>query len=143
MQAVPVHTVPAGPLGVRWLEYDVGPLQAGALGAARVRFENAGAAAWHDLLAAYHWLDELGNAIFWDGIRTTVPALSPGETAELDLRVRGLMPPGRYRLAFDLVLEHRYWLSEIGNAMLETDVEVAPRDATGAVAHLPPGAAPS
>ena len=28
------------------------------------------------------------------------------------------MPPGRYRLAFDLVEEHRYWLSEIGNAML-------------------------
>ena len=34
------------------------------------------------------------------------------------------MPPGRHRLAFDLVLEHRYWLSEIGNSMLEVDVEV-------------------
>jgi hypothetical protein len=143
MRSVPVHDVPAGPLGVRWLEYDVEPLQAGALGGARVRLENAGAAPWHDVLAAYHWLDELGNAIFWDGLRTAVPPLSPGETAELELRVRGLMPPGRYRLAFDLVLEHRYWLSEIGNAMLETDVEVARRDPTAAVVHLPPGVEPS
>jgi hypothetical protein len=143
MQGVPAHNVPAGPLGVRWLEYQVEPLQAGTLGAARVRLENAGAASWRDVLAAYHWLDELGNAIFWDGIRTTVPPLSPGETIELGMEVRGLMPPGRYRLAFDLVLEHRYWLSEIGNAMLETDVEVVPRIATDAVAHLPPDVEPS
>ena len=53
------------------------------------------------------------------------------------------MPPGRYRLAFDLVLEHRYWLSEIGNEMLEIDVEVGPRDASGGVAHLPPGVEPA
>ena len=47
------------------------------------------------------------------------------------------MPPGPYRLAFDLVLEGRYWLSEIGNEMLTADVDVGRRDATGAVAHLP------
>src|SRR5262245_66580430 len=99
MQAVPAHEVPAGPLGVRWLEYDVEPLQAGVVGRAGLRLENAGAAPWRDVLAAYHWLDELGNAIFWDGIRTAVPGLAPGETADLDLRVRGLMPPGPYRLA--------------------------------------------
>ncbi len=143
MQAAPQHDVPAGPLGVRWLEYEVEPLQAGAPGRAHVRLENAGAAQWHDLLAAYHWLDELGNAIFWDGLRTPVPPLAPGETGEIDLGLRALMPPGRYRLAFDLVLEHRYWLSEIGNAMLETEVEIARRDSTSAVAHLPPDVEPS
>jgi hypothetical protein len=142
MKAAPAHDVPAGPLGVRWLAYELEPLQAGAPGRAHVRLENAGTAAWRELLAAYHWLDERGNPIFWDGLRTPVPGLAPGETSELELRVRGPMPPGRYRLAFDLVLEHRYWLSEIGNAMLATDVDVGPRDPAGAVAHLPPGVEP-
>jgi hypothetical protein len=46
------------------------------------------------------------------------------------------MPPGRYRLAFDLVVENLCWLSEIGNELLSADVEVGPRDASLAVAHL-------
>jgi hypothetical protein len=143
MQAAPAHAVPAGPLGVRWLGHELGPLQAGALGWARVTIENAGSAPWHDLFVAYHWLDELGNAIFWDGLRTPVPPLRPGERADIDLPVRTLIPRGRYRLAFDLVLEQRYWLSEIGNAMLETEVEVLPRDASSRVAHLPPEVEPA
>jgi hypothetical protein len=44
------------------------------------------------------------------------------------------MPPGRYRLAFDLVADDRFWLSELGNAPLERDVEVAPRIARRALA---------
>jgi hypothetical protein len=137
MQAVPAHAVPAGPLGVRWLAYELEPPQAGALGPARVELENAGAAAWHGLFAAYHWLDELGNALHWDGLRTPVPPLAPGGRTESELTVRAPIPPGRYRLAFDLVLEHRYWLSEVGNEMLEVDVEVLRRDPSRAVAHLP------
>ena len=143
MQAVPAHAVPAGPLGVRWLAYDLDPPQAGAVGRARVELENAGAAAWHDLFAAYHWLDQLGNALDWDGLRTPLPQLAPSERAEADLAIRAPIPPGPYRLAFDLVLEDRYWLSEIGNAMLELDVEVLPRDAGGAVTHLPPEVEPA
>jgi hypothetical protein len=143
MQAAPAHDVPAGPLAVRWLAYELGPPQAGALGRARVQLENAGGAPWRDLLAAYHWLDDLGNAIAWDGLRTPLPPLAPGERAEVDLAVRAPIPPSPYRLAFDLVLEHRYWLSEIGNSMLEIDVTVGPRDASGRVAHLPPGVEPA
>jgi hypothetical protein len=143
MQAVPAHAVPAGPLGVRWLAYELDPPQAGAVGRARVELENAGDAAWHNLFVAYHWLDDLGNPIRWDGLRTPAAALSPGERAEAVLAVRAVMPPGRYRLAFDLVLEGRCWLSEIGNAMLEADVEIGPRDASGRVAHLPPDVEPA
>ena len=124
MEAAPAHAVPAGPLGVRWLAYELEPLQAGALAHARVELENAGAAAWHEVLASYHWLDDLGNPILWDGLRTPLPALAPGERTTAALDVRAVMPPGRYRLAFDLVLEHRYWLSEIGNELLEVEVEV-------------------
>jgi hypothetical protein len=137
MQAVPAHAVPAGPLGVRWLAYELEPPQAGAVGPARVELENAGTAGWHDLFAAYHWLDQLGNALHWDGLRTPIGPLAAGERAEAELQIRAPIPPGRYRLAFDLVLERRYWLSEIGNTMLEVDVEVLPRDASRAVAHLP------
>jgi hypothetical protein len=135
--AVPAHDVPAGPLGVRWLAYELEPPQAGALGTARVELENAGADTWRDVLLAYHWLDELGNAIDWDGLRTPLPRLEPGRRAEVAARVRAPMPPGRYRLAFDLVIEDLCWLSEIGNELLAADVAVVPRDAGAAVAHLP------
>jgi len=143
MQAVPAHEVPAGPLGVRWLAYELEPPQAGAIGRARVELENAGGAGWHGLFASYHWLDELGNAIDWDGLRTPLEPVAPGGRAETVLEIRAPIPPGPYRLAIDLVLEHRYWLSEIGNAMLEVDVDVARRDASAAVAHLPPEVEPA
>ena len=137
MQAVPAHSVPAGPLAVRWLAFELEPPQAGALGGAAVELENAGADSWRDVLLAYHWLDELGNAIDWDGLRTPLPRLEAGARAQVSPRVRAPMPPGRYRLAFDLVVENLCWLSEIGNDLLATDVDVRPRDAGAAVAHVP------
>jgi hypothetical protein len=143
MQAAPAHEVPAGPLGVRWLAYELDPPQAGALGRARIELENAGASPWRGLGAAYHWLDDLGNPIVWDGLRTPVPALAPGERASVEATLRAVLPPGRYRLAFDLVLEGRCWLSEIGNSMLEVDTEVGPRDTSSRVAYLTPGVEPA
>jgi hypothetical protein len=143
MQAVPAHEVPAGPLGVRWLSYELGQPQAGSVGTARVELENAGARAWRGFALSYHWLDELGNAIDWDGLRTPIEHLAPGDRIAIDARVRAPMPPGRHRVAFDIVLEARYWLSEIGNEMLAADVEVAPRDASTAVTHLPPELEPA
>jgi hypothetical protein len=143
MQAVPRHAVPAGPLAVRWLAYEIGDLQAGAEGRARVELENGGAAPWHDLLVSYHWLDDLDNAIAWDGLRTPLPRLTPGERTQIELPIVGLIPPGGYRLAFDLVLEGRYWLSEIGNELLRVDVTIGKRDASGAVAYLTPEVEPA
>jgi hypothetical protein len=143
MEAARAHAVPAGPLGVRWLAYELEPLQAGALAHARVELENAGAATWHEVIASYHWLDDLGNPILWDGLRAPLPTLAPGERSTAELDVRAVMPPGRYRLAFDLVLEHRYWLSEIGNELLEVEIEVTGRNASAARAHLPPGVEPA
>jgi hypothetical protein len=143
LKRAPAHTVPAGPLAVRWLGYELGRLQAGVESRARVEIENAGSAPWHDLLVSYHWLDDLDNPIDWDGLRTPLPAVAPGERTGVELPVVGVIPPGRYRLAFDLVLEGRYWLSEIGNELLRVDVEVAKRDPTGAVAHLPPEVEPA
>jgi hypothetical protein len=134
--------VPSGPLAVRWRAYELGEQRAGALGTARLAIENAGSAAWppngpHRVCVSYHWLDELGNPIVWDGLWTALPRpVAPGETVETDLAVRGPTPPGRYRLAFDLVADDRLWLTEVGNRPLERDVEVRPRIATRALAVL-------
>jgi hypothetical protein len=86
----------------------------------------------------------LGNPIVWDGVRTALPrAVGPGETLELDAALLAPRPPGRYRLAFDLVEEHRFWFAEVGCATLELPVEVLPRIAErrlGVVLHGGPDA---
>ena len=124
---------------MRWLGYELEPPQAGALTRARVQLENAGTAPWRGLNLSYHWLDERDNPILWDGLRYEVSA-GPGERVERELDLRGPIPPGLYRLAFDLVDEQRFWLAELGNYSPHVDVEVAPRDAAAARAHLPPNA---
>src|SRR5262245_56296668 len=90
------HRVPAGPLAVRWLAYDPRPAQAGTLAPWRVELENAGAARWDGVKLAYHWLDERGNPIVWDGLRTDLPALEPGSRAVVAPSVRAPILPGRY-----------------------------------------------
>ena len=137
------HLVPSGPLAVRWLDYSVGEVRAGALTVARVELENAGLAAWRaNVNASYHWLDERGNPILWDGLRTPVE-LPPGGRTGLELRLRGPIPPGAYRLAFDLVDEGRLWFAEVGNHAPELQVEVLPRSVGGAVDWLPGDAEPA
>ena len=127
MERIGEHPVPAGPLAVRWLAHGVGAVKAGALHAVPVALENAGGAPWREVKLSYHWLDPLGNPVLWDGLRTVLPVTEPGARIETSAQVRAPMPPGRYRLAFDLVLEHRYWLGELGNTPLELEVAVQPR----------------
>src|SRR5438132_12144498 len=109
MDAAGDHAVPGGPLAVRWLAYELPQVRAGALAPARVALENAGTAAWvptgpRRVCLAYHWLDELGNPIVWDGLWTALPhEVAPGAHVEAELGVRGPIPPGTYRLALDLV----------------------------------------
>jgi hypothetical protein len=134
----------SGPLVARWRTLERAPVQAGALQRATVEVENAGTAAWRTrgsedgLFLSYHWLDERGNPIVWDGLRTPLErTVEPGESLRQELELRAPIPPGRYRLAVDLVEEHRFWLAELGNTPLEEDVEVARRDASEARAFLP------
>jgi hypothetical protein len=126
------------------------PVEAGALQRATLEVENAGTATWRTrgaqdgLFVSYHWLDGRGNPIVWDGERTPlVRDVAPGETLRQEIALRGPIPPGRYRLAVDLVEERRFWLAELDNAPLEEDVDVVPRDASGARAFLPEGAEPA
>jgi len=144
------HPVNAGPLAPRWLAWAFEPARAGATSRARVCVENAGTATWRTqgrggVRAAFHWLDLLGNPIVWDGPRTPLPRpVAPGERVELELAVRAPRPPGPYRLAFDLVEEHRFWFAEVGGTPLEVEVEVAPRiDARALEVRVHGGADPA
>jgi hypothetical protein len=133
MERVGEHIVPVGPLAVRWLAYELEEPRAGMRGRARVALENAGTAPWRSrgdegVQLAYHWLDPLGNPIVWDGVRTPLPhVVEPGASIELDVPVDAPRPGGRYRLAFDLVEELKFWFQEVGSAPLEVAVEVRPR----------------
>jgi hypothetical protein len=122
--------VSTGPLAVRFGPFpDVAP-QAGAVELVRLQVENAGAVDWRPSLGirlAYHWLDLRGNPIVWDGLRTPVPPLPPGGRGAVEARVRAPIPPGPYRLAFDLVAENRAWFAELGGEPLAREVAVAER----------------
>ncbi len=133
MERVGEHPVPPGPLAVRWLGYELDESHAGVAGRAKLRLENAGSAPWRSrgregVQLSYHWLDPLGNPIVWDGVRAAFPRrVEPGEAVELDVAVVAPRPPGRYRLAFDLVEELRFWFQEVGSTPLDLPVEVRPR----------------
>ena len=132
MERVGDHPVPAGPLAVPWLAYELPAFRAGAEAAVEVVLQNAGSATWRargdtGVKLSYHWLDDRGNAIVWDGPRVDLGGpVAPGDEVEVALRVRAPQPPGRYRLAFDLVEELRFWFAEVGSAPLELDAEVLP-----------------
>jgi hypothetical protein len=122
-----------GPLAVRWLAYELDQPRAGVSGRARLQLENAGSAPWRSrgregVQLSSHWLDPLGNAVVWDGPRTPFPhVVAPGEVAELEVPVIAPHRPGRYRLAFDLVEELRFWFQEVGSTPLDLPVDVKPR----------------
>ncbi|MGZ8782673.1 MAG: hypothetical protein ACXWZB_04160 [Gaiellaceae bacterium] len=132
MERVGEHPIPVGPLAVRWLGYELPRFRAGAEATVEVALQNAGSATWRSrselgVRLSYHWLDDRGNAIVWDGPRVDFDGtVEPGDEVEVALRVRAPQPPGRYRLAFDLVEELRFWFAEVGSSPLELDVDVAP-----------------
>ena len=128
MERVGEHPIPAGPLAVRWLGYDLPDFRAGAESAVEVVLQNAGTATWRlrgelGVRLSYHWLDDRGNAIVWDGPRVDFGGpVAPGDEIEVALRVRAPQPPGRYRLAFDLVEDDAVATAHlVAGAIPETD----------------------
>jgi hypothetical protein len=123
------------PLVVRWLGADLDLVRAGSRAVFSVELENVGTAVWRPgesrtegIKLGYHWLDDRGNAIVWDGLRTELGReVAPGGRLRIEAGLRGPIPPGSYRLAIDLVDEGRFWLAEVANDALELEVEVAPR----------------
>jgi len=135
-------SVSKGPLAVRFGAPPAAAPEAGTVEAVSVEVENAGTVRWRPgINLGYHWLDRRDNPIVWDGRRTAAPALAPGERASIELLVRAPIPPGPYRLAFDMVAEHRAWFSELGGPMLTIDVDVAARSGEPQI-ELPSGVEP-
>lgn len=128
-------TVPAGPLAVEWQGCELPPLRAGVLEWAAVSLRNAGTVTWQPpdetergIWLSFHWLDRLGNAMVWEGHRTALPRpIEPAQELTMSTAIRGPIPPGPYRLAFDLVDEGRCWFADVGNRPLEVEVDVVPR----------------
>jgi hypothetical protein len=67
----------------------------------------------------------------WDAERVPLPPLAPGERTLVRVQIRAPVPPGRYRLALDVVAENRAWFSELGSEMAVTTVDVRPRAGEG------------
>jgi hypothetical protein len=132
-----------GPLSAHICDWTLETPHAGSVAHARVELENTGTASWREgVRLAYHWLDDLGNAIVWDGTRTPLPLVAPGERVRVEARVRAPIPPGRYRFALDLVAEHRAWFSELGGETVGAEVDVLPREGVPLL-ELPPFVEPA
>ena len=132
-----------GPLAVHWGAPPEVIAHAGAVARVQVELANAGTIAWRTgVNLAYHWLDDRDNPIVWDGRRTPAPPLLPGERGTIVADVRAPIPPGPYRLAFDMVAENRAWFSELGSPMLVQDVLVGERRGEPH-AELPDGVQPA
>jgi hypothetical protein len=76
---------------------------------------------------SYHWLAaDTEDVVIYDGLRTPfVQPVEPGEDVQLSARVRAPGYPGTYVLIWDIVQEHRTWLSLEGVYPGRTIVTVA------------------
>jgi hypothetical protein len=71
---------------------------------------------------SYHWYDAGGNVVVWDGLRTPLTGMGPGDLRSLSATVQPPAAPGIYTLKFDIVHEGVTWFS--GKGMLLAPVAV-------------------
>jgi len=92
-------------------------LESGVGRTVAVELANNGDAAWDPRAGyalSYHWLDDTGAVIVWDGARTPLPALlAPGERLQVDAVLEVPLREGRLLLQWDVVQEGVRWLAEI------------------------------
>ena len=120
-------------------------LPAGAVTTVPMTVRNTGLRAWPRLgdtpvHLSYHWLAPDGEEILvWDGARSWLPdTVASGATVTLRAVIDGNVPPGRYRLQWDLVQEQIAWFSTLGADTATTWVEVEHWDDAPVIAALPP-----
>lgn len=78
---------------------------------------------------AYHWLDQDGGTVDFEGQRTALPEqIEPGMMVEIPMRVKAPRRPGRYVLVLDLVRENVAWFSSRGADTHRVEIEVAPAE---------------
>jgi cell division septation protein DedD len=75
---------------------------------------------------AYHWLDQKGRMVVFDGERTPLPHdLKPGDSVALKALIQPPEKAGSYILEITLVQEGVAWFPEKGGGKLSIPVEVA------------------
>ena len=96
---------------------------AGAEIPVEIRVTNTGLRPWpaggdQAVRLAYHWFDENGNTVLWDGARAALAGdVSTGHATTLNVNVRAPQTNGTYTLAWDLVREGAGWFSGSAVAM--------------------------
>ncbi|MCH9651615.1 MAG: hypothetical protein K0U98_25540 [Deltaproteobacteria bacterium] len=76
---------------------------------------------------SYHWLDEAGETLHFDGLRTELEeVVAAGAEASLEMEIEAPEEPGRYLLELEPVFEHVAWFSQKGAPTQRLTVEVAP-----------------
>lgn len=119
-------------------------LQPGSFNDVPVALSNRGWITWQsDAMPAfalsYHWLTvDSEEVVLYDGLRTPFPQpVEPGDDVQLQARVRAPGYPGSYLLVWDVVQEHRTWLSVEGvypgrtMVSVEGDAVTSPLQARG------------
>jgi GT2 family glycosyltransferase len=112
-------------------------LQAGEMGTIMVGVTNLSAYKWlaagresdgqGSVELSYHWYDDSGNIVQWEGERTHLPSdLEPQNSANADMRIFAPFAPGTYTLEITLVLEGIAWFNQKGSAPVQLLVRVEP-----------------
>ena len=117
----------AGPAAVSSLD---------AAGSIRIPLEisNRGSETWSGdsgFAVAYHWFDDDGRVVEWEGVRTplTVP-VPAGESRIVEAMLVAPRRSGSYRLQWDLVQEGELWVSQVDpTPVAEWSVTVNPTHA--------------
>jgi len=118
----------------------------GATSAVPIEITNTGRLAWDSqgdppFFLSYHWMQAEGDRfVVFDGARTPFSApVEPGATLAMEADVRAPRQPGQYRLAWDVVVEHRLWFgTEPGAAPMLSRVTVSGDVLDASVRTTPP-----
>lgn len=96
----------------------------------RLRVRNRRLSPWPPgVNVGYHWRDRSGRDVERTGLRTSVEAgPHEGEAVDLRVRVSADVPPGKYELVFDLVIEGITWFEWKGVAPVARSVEIVARE---------------
>jgi hypothetical protein len=80
-----------------------------------VRIENMSNFDWgSNINLSYHWYDAAGNAVVWDGLRTSLAGTARAQIAAINAQIAAPDQPGTYKLRYDIVQEGVTWFSGQG-----------------------------
>lgn len=106
-----------------------------------VLLENASAQTWvstqfNPINLSYHWLDQTGNIVVFNGKRSSLPAreILPGQTLTTQMKVMAPDVPDLYRLMLLPVQEKHCWFDKCGFTPGMLELEVV---ASGAARYFP------